>query len=88
MNSAVITLKSITEANKAKKQLSNYKIKCSVEKIHMERDGCGYGIRVHSDPGKVCRLLSTVNIECGETTREQTQGQIRGQVRGQGRRRR
>ncbi|MCL1832709.1 MAG: hypothetical protein FWG45_07375 [Oscillospiraceae bacterium] len=62
--STVITLKSITEANKAKRQLSNYRIKSEVEKIHGTRNGCVYGIRVYDDPSKICRLLSTVNIHC------------------------
>ena len=72
MKSAVILLKSITEANKAKKQLSNYRIKCSIEKVHARRGGCCYGIRVYSnsnygvDTNKICRLLSIVNIYCDD----------------------
>ena len=69
MDSSVIILKSITEANKAKRQLFNYRIKCSVEKVTARRSGCCYGIRVHDDPDKVCRLLSIVGVECEEITR-------------------
>ena len=63
---AVILLKSLTEANKAKKQLTAYNIKSSVEKITAKRGGCSYGIKIHgsTDPEKVCRLLGTVNIKC------------------------
>jgi hypothetical protein len=63
-SSSVIILKTITEANKAKRQLSNYRIRCAVEKIHARRTGCVYGIRVYDDPAKICRLLETVNIIC------------------------
>jgi len=66
-NSSVIILKSITEANKAKRQLSNYKIRANAEKIHINKSGCTYGIRVYEDVEKVCRLLATVNIICGDT---------------------
>jgi hypothetical protein len=62
----LIALKSITEANKAKRQLSNYRIKCAIEKISTRRGGCGYGIRVAEDYKRVCRLLSIVDIECGD----------------------
>jgi len=65
-SSTVILLKSVTEANKAKKQLSNYRIKCAVEKIHEKQGGCCYGIRVYENPEKVCRLLSIIDVECGE----------------------
>jgi hypothetical protein len=66
MNSSIIILKSITEANKAKQQLGNYRIKSTIEKVTVQRGGCGYGIRVYADPEKLCRLLSIVDIECGE----------------------
>jgi len=66
MNSWVIMLKSVTEANKAKRQLNNYRIRCAVEKVSSRRSGCCYGIRVYADPNKVCRLLSIVGIECEE----------------------
>jgi hypothetical protein len=64
-NTSVIIMKSITEANKAKRQLSNYKINSSIEKVQ-RRGGCRYGIRIRGDTGKICRLLSTVNIYCDE----------------------
>ncbi|MCL1903885.1 MAG: hypothetical protein FWF94_05670 [Oscillospiraceae bacterium] len=65
--SSLILLKSITEANKARKQLSSYRIKSVIEKISVRKwGGCCYGIRVYSDPEKICRLLSIVNIKCGE----------------------
>jgi hypothetical protein len=70
--SSVILLKSITEAHKAKRQLSNYRIKSSVEKIQRSepmrgrQGGCCYGIRIYSDPKKICRLLETVNVHCEE----------------------
>jgi hypothetical protein len=66
MNSSVIILKSITEANKAKRQLLSYRIKCVVEKVHARQRGCVYGIRINDDPYKICRLLSVVNVHCGE----------------------
>jgi hypothetical protein len=66
MNSSVIILNSVTEANKAKRQLMNYRIKCAIEKVSQRRGGCCYGIRVYTDPDKICRLLSIVNVECKE----------------------
>ena len=62
----LITLKSNTEANKAKQQLANYHIKSTVEKVTTARKGCCYAISVHGDPEKICRLLSLVDIECQE----------------------
>lgn len=65
MNSSLILLKSVTETHKAKKQLSDYKIKCTIEKVSDGHSGgCRYGIRVHEEPRKVCRLLSIAGIYC------------------------
>ncbi|MCL2754471.1 MAG: hypothetical protein FWD35_01985 [Oscillospiraceae bacterium] len=67
-NGTLIILKSITEANKARQQLANYRIKSVVEKVQAQRSGCVYGIRVFGNTDKICRLLKTVNIDCMEVT--------------------
>ncbi|MCL2633689.1 MAG: hypothetical protein FWD34_04150 [Oscillospiraceae bacterium] len=67
--SSIIILNSVTEANKARRELSNYKIKCSVEKVTVKRGGCGFGIRVTDDPDKICRYLELIDIECSEVIR-------------------
>jgi hypothetical protein len=66
MKSAIIILNSITEANKAKKQLMNFRIKSTVEKINIRVGDCGYGIRIYDKPEKICRFLETVHIRCTE----------------------
>lgn len=66
MNSAIIVMKSMTEANKAKYYLEQLKIKCVIEKITAKRGGCGYGLRVYDDPEMICRQLSAANIVCVE----------------------
>lgn len=66
MKSALLILKSVTEANKARYHLERLKIKSVVEKITVKKGGCSYGIKVYDDPEKICRLLSVVNIYCQE----------------------
>jgi len=66
LKSALIILKSMTEAGKASHHLEKFKIEAAVEKIAINKDGCGYGIKIKEDPDKVCRLLGLVNIECVE----------------------
>jgi len=68
-SSSVILLKSNTEANKAKRQLSNYRIKSTIEKVHSRRGGCCYGLRVYDDTDRICRLLSIVDVYCDEVMR-------------------
>ncbi|MDR2557941.1 MAG: hypothetical protein LBC86_00115 [Oscillospiraceae bacterium] len=63
---ALIVLKSMTEAGKARYHLEKFKISAIVEKTTLAGGGCGYGVRVREEPGRVCRQLSLVNIECVE----------------------
>ena len=71
MRTALIILKSMTEAGKARYQLEKFRINAVVEKVTLNASGvstggCAYGVRVKEDPDKVCRLLGLVNIECVE----------------------
>ena len=66
MKSALIILKSMTEAGKARYHLEKFKINAVVEKATLRGGGCCYGVRVKDDPDKVCRQLGLVNIECIE----------------------
>lgn len=66
LNSVLLMMKSMTDANKAKYHLNRMNIRSAVEKVTDPRTGCAYGIRISDDPEKVCRLLGTVNIECVE----------------------
>jgi hypothetical protein len=63
---ALIVLKSMTEAGKARYHLEKFKINAIVEKLTLPGGGCGYGVRVKDNPDKACRQLSLVNIECIE----------------------
>jgi len=64
MKTAVIILKSETEAHRAKKFLMSRKIFCVVEKIASQRSVCGYGIRVYGDERRICRMLENAGIKC------------------------
>jgi len=66
LKAALIVLKSMTEAGKARYHLEKFKMNAVIEKVTMTAGGCGYGIRIKEDPDKVCRLLDLVNIECVE----------------------
>jgi len=73
LKTALIVLKSMTEAGKARHHLEKFKINAVIEKITLNTrgrksavGGCGYGVRVKEDPDKVCRLLGLVNIDCLE----------------------
>ena len=66
MKTALIVLKSMTEAGKARYHLEKFKISSVIEKLTLVTGGCGYGVRVKEDPDKVCRLLGLVHIECVE----------------------
>lgn len=66
MKTALIVLKSMTEAGKARHHLEKFKIEAIVEKVTLRTGGCGYGVRIKDDPDKVCRILGLVNIECVE----------------------
>ena len=74
MNSSVIIMESVTEANKAKRQLLSHGFNVSVEKVSGRRGDCSYAIRVFgSEPNKICRLLSTINVRCGEIIQKRGQ---------------
>jgi len=62
LKSALIVLKSMTEAAKARYHLEKFKIEAIVEKVSMAGGGCGYGIRIKDDPDKVCRMLGLISI--------------------------
>lgn len=64
MKTALIILENLTQANKAKEQLTKMKISATVEKTTDKNGSCAYGIRVSENPERVCRLLSVVNIKC------------------------
>ena len=66
MKSALIVVKSMTEAGKARFHLGKFKIDAVIEKITTGNGSCGYGVRVKEEPDKVCRLLGLVNIDCVE----------------------
>ncbi len=70
LNSSLIVLKSMTEANKARYVLEKLKINSIVEKITTFKGGCSYGIRVYDDPDKICRLLNMSNVNCLEIRRD------------------
>jgi len=70
MKSAIIILKSNTEAHKAKNLLTGGKIKCAVEKASSKRGVCGYGVRIFDDPKKICRILENGGIKCLEVVVE------------------
>ena len=66
MKSALIVLKSMTEAAKARYHLEKFKIEAVVEKVSLTGGGCGYGVRIKEDPDKVCRMLGLIKINCIE----------------------
>ncbi|MCL2018473.1 MAG: hypothetical protein FWG70_01830 [Oscillospiraceae bacterium] len=66
MKTTLIILKSMTEAGKARHHLEKFKTNAIVEKVTLKGGGCGYGVRVKEDAGKVCRQLGLVGIECIE----------------------
>ncbi len=70
MKSTLIMLNSYTEAMRAARYLSSIKIHAVTEK-RTSRGGCSYGIRVTEPPEKVCRLLSAINIRCGQIIEKQ-----------------
>lgn len=63
MNSELLLIGSLTEANKGKSFLSSLNIKCKVEKSVSVQGGCVYGIRVFGNSEKAVRLLGTVNVQ-------------------------
>jgi len=67
MKTAVIVLKSNTEAHKAKEYLLSRKIFCAVEKISSRRGACGNGIRIYTDAARICRMLENIGIKCLDT---------------------
>lgn len=65
MPSQLISLPSITYANKAKSYLAQYGIQSTVIKTpkSLRKRGCGYSLRVNQDGGQVASLLQQAGFE-------------------------
>lgn len=69
MGYALIMMKNVTEAEKAKYVLNRAQVFSVVEKTSAKTaggGGCAFGIKVSANPDYVCHILSTNGIACGD----------------------